>query len=178
MDITGRNGTPLKDKWAAGPQTYLGVAISEFPNLFLITGPGSPSVLSNMVISIEQHVEWIADCIAQARALGIASIEPAADVEERWMENVFQVADGNVISQRQLLVSGRQHSGQAAELSYLSGRRRQISRYLRYDRGRWLRRVSAGRRACAIRTCGFFVASRSGKRRRLGSLSLKAAKQI
>src|SRR5690606_8014369 len=59
----GRCGLTLRDVWAEGPKTYLGIAVAGFPNLFTITGPGSPSVLSNMLVSIEQHVEWISDCI-------------------------------------------------------------------------------------------------------------------
>src|SRR5262249_11773902 len=61
--IRGRGGQTLKEKWSAGPRTYLGLAVAGFPNLFAITGPGSPSVLSNMIVSIEQHVDWIADCV-------------------------------------------------------------------------------------------------------------------
>ena len=63
IDIRGRNGCALREKWAAGPRTYLGIASAGFPNLFMITGPGSPSVLSNMIVSIEQHVEWVRDCL-------------------------------------------------------------------------------------------------------------------
>src|SRR3712207_8708617 len=64
IDIRGREGVALRDVWADGPRTYLGLQVAGFPNLFTITGPGSPSVLSNMVVSIEQHVDWITDCIA------------------------------------------------------------------------------------------------------------------
>ncbi len=60
IDVRGRGGVSLKQKWSVGPRTYLGITIAGFPNLFLITGPGSPSVFSNMVVSIEQHVDWIA----------------------------------------------------------------------------------------------------------------------
>ena len=67
VDIVGRDGVALRDKWAAGPSTYLGLTVAGFPNLFLITGPGSPSVLSNMVVSIEQHVDWMADCLTHLR---------------------------------------------------------------------------------------------------------------
>ncbi|MXY85922.1 MAG: cyclohexanone monooxygenase, partial [Chloroflexi bacterium] len=63
IDFKGRNGVALKDKWSEGPKTYLGIATTEFPNMFMITGPGSPSVLSNMPVSIEQHVEWVSDFI-------------------------------------------------------------------------------------------------------------------
>ncbi len=61
VDITGRDGVTLAERWAAGPETYLGLMSVGFPNFFMITGPGSPSVLSNMAVSIEQHVEWVAD---------------------------------------------------------------------------------------------------------------------
>ena len=63
IDIRGTGGQALKEKWREGPKTYLGLGIARFPNLFTITGPGSPSVLTNMLPSIEQHVEWVADCI-------------------------------------------------------------------------------------------------------------------
>ncbi|MEC9340136.1 MAG: NAD(P)/FAD-dependent oxidoreductase, partial [Pseudomonadota bacterium] len=76
IDIRGRQGLPLKDKWADGPRTYLGLTTAGFPNLFMISGPQSPSVLTNMPVSIEQHVEWIADCIAYLNGQGIDSIEP------------------------------------------------------------------------------------------------------
>src|SRR5690606_35702344 len=69
-DIVGRDGTLLRDKWAAGPRTYLGLATAGFPNLFMITGPQSPSVMTNMMVSIEQHVDWIADCLAHVQAAG------------------------------------------------------------------------------------------------------------
>ena len=68
VDITGRDGVTLKEKWAHGPTTYLGLTTVGFPNFFVITGPGSPSVLSNMAVSIEQHVDWVADCLADLRA--------------------------------------------------------------------------------------------------------------
>ena len=63
IDIRGRDGQTLNQKWAEGPKTYLGLMSAGFPNLFIITGPGSPSVLSNMIVSIEQHVDWITDCV-------------------------------------------------------------------------------------------------------------------
>jgi len=96
IDIRGRGGLPLKEKWAAGPRTYLGIGTAGFPNLFTITGPGSPSALSNMVVSIEQHVEWIADCIAFLRGRGLTSIEPTEEAEEAWVEHVNEVADATL----------------------------------------------------------------------------------
>jgi cation diffusion facilitator CzcD-associated flavoprotein CzcO len=96
IDIRGKGGKRLDEKWAEGPRTYLGVAIADFPNLFTITGPGSPSVLTNMLLSIEQHVEWIADCILHARERGRGSIEPTPAAEHEWMIHVSEVADATL----------------------------------------------------------------------------------
>jgi cation diffusion facilitator CzcD-associated flavoprotein CzcO len=93
IDIRGRDGRTLKDKWANGPLTYLGLAIEGFPNFFTITGPGSPSVLSNMVPAIEQHVEWVAHCIAYMRNEKVRTIEANIKAEESWVNHVNQVAD-------------------------------------------------------------------------------------
>ncbi len=92
IDIRGRDGCDLKRKWADGPRTYLGLAMHGFPNLFTITGPGSPSVLTNMLPSIEQHVEWIADCMAELRARGIAVIEATREAEDAWVAHVAEEA--------------------------------------------------------------------------------------
>ncbi len=94
--ISGRSGMPLAEKWAEGPRSYLGLMTAGFPNLFTITGPGSPSVLSNMIVSIEQHVDWIADCLAYLRAHGIACMEATPDAEQAW------VAHGNEVAHRTL----------------------------------------------------------------------------
>lgn len=96
MDIRGRGGLPLREKWAGGPVTYLGLATAGFPNLFLVTGPGSPSVLSNLVISIEQHVEWIADCLAHLRDRGGAGFEATTEAEETWVAHVNEVGAATV----------------------------------------------------------------------------------
>ena len=92
IDIRGRQGLPLKEKWADGPHTYLGIQTAGFPNLFTITGPGSPSVLSNVPVSIEQHVEWIADCLVYLRDHAVAAIEPETAAEASWTEHVNEVA--------------------------------------------------------------------------------------
>ena len=92
VDIVGREGLALKDKWAHGPQTYLGLTTVGFPNLFLITGPGSPSVLSNMVVSIEQHVDWVVDCLADLRVRGLDVIEPTEAAEAGWIQHVDDCA--------------------------------------------------------------------------------------
>jgi cation diffusion facilitator CzcD-associated flavoprotein CzcO/acetyl esterase/lipase len=93
VDIRGRDGLPLAAKWAEGPQTYLGLMSSGFPNFFTITGPGSPSVLSNMVVSIEQHVRWIGDCLTHMRERGWTTIEPTPTAEAGWVQHVNDFAD-------------------------------------------------------------------------------------
>ena len=92
VDIRGRDGLELKTKWAAGPRTYLGLMTESFPNLFMITGPGSPSVKSNMITSIEQHVEMVADTIIHMRNQGLALIEPERSAEDKWVDHVQEVA--------------------------------------------------------------------------------------
>lgn len=92
VNITGRNGERLADKWAAGPRTYLGLGSAGFPNLFFITGPGSPSVLSNMIVSIEQHVDWITDCLKRLTSGNLRSIEVTPRAEEEWVAHVNEVA--------------------------------------------------------------------------------------
>jgi cyclohexanone monooxygenase len=93
IDIRGRDKRSLRETWAAGPRTYLGLAIAGFPNLFTITGPGSPSVLSNMIVSIEQHVDWIADCVAHLRARGVGRIEATAEAEDAWVAHVNEIGN-------------------------------------------------------------------------------------
>jgi cyclohexanone monooxygenase len=92
IDIRGRGGQKLTEKWAEGPKTYLGLAVAGFPNLFTITGPGSPSVLANMITAIEQHVEWIADCISWMDAHGHRTIEATPEAERDWVAHVNEVA--------------------------------------------------------------------------------------
>ncbi|SRX92790.1 putative flavin-containing monooxygenase [Ilumatobacter coccineus YM16-304] [Mycobacterium shimoidei] len=93
VDIRGRNDLALKDKWADGPKTYLGLTTNGFPNLFLITGPGSPSVLSNMIVSIEQHSDWVLDCLDQLNAGGFDVIEPTELAEAGWTQHVNDCAE-------------------------------------------------------------------------------------
>ena len=92
IDIRGRNGLTLNQKWAEGPKTYLGLMSAGFPNLFIVTGPGSPSVLSNMIVSIEQHVDWITDCIGYMRERGFEAMEASRDAEDKWVAHVNEVA--------------------------------------------------------------------------------------
>ena len=90
--ITGRNGQRLTDKWSSGPHTLLGLMTAGFPNMFMVTGPGSPSVLSNMFVSIEQHVDWITDCMTFLRENGAGTIEAEPEAEESWVAHVNEVA--------------------------------------------------------------------------------------
>ena len=96
IDVRGEKGLSLQEKWAEGPRAYLGLSTAGFPNLFLVTGPGSPSVLSNMLPSIEQHVEWISDCIEFMNRHQHRSINPDRDAEEAWVEHVNEVAQTSV----------------------------------------------------------------------------------
>jgi len=84
MDVRGRDGVRLADRWADGPRTYLGLGVAGFPNLFTVTGPLSPSVLANMPTAVEQHVDWIADCLGHMRTRGIATIEATESAEAGW----------------------------------------------------------------------------------------------
>jgi len=93
VDIRGRQGRTLGEKWNAGPRTYLGLMTAGFPNLFTVTGPGSPSVLANMVPAIEQHVNWIADCMSDMRDAELASIEALVEAEDTWVDHVNEVAN-------------------------------------------------------------------------------------
>jgi cyclohexanone monooxygenase len=92
IDIRGRDGRKLKEVWADGPLTYLGLGVPDFPNLFIVAGPGSPSVLTNMVLAAEQHVDWIVDCIDYMKARGLATIEATDEAARQWVEHVNGIA--------------------------------------------------------------------------------------
>jgi cation diffusion facilitator CzcD-associated flavoprotein CzcO len=94
--IRGRGGRPLADKWRDGPVTYLGLQMADFPNLFTVAGPGSPSVLCNMLVAIEQHVDWIGNCMAWLRSHGFSTIEPLPASETAWVAHVNEVAEGTM----------------------------------------------------------------------------------
>lgn len=96
IDIRGRRGITLAEKWAEGPQTYLGLCVADFPNLFTITGPGSPSVLANMIVAIEQHVEWISACIASLQGRGLNTIEAEQQAQDDWVMHVNELASGTL----------------------------------------------------------------------------------
>ncbi|MHA6616384.1 flavin-containing monooxygenase [Pseudonocardia sp. DLS-67] len=97
VDIRGEGGRSLRDEWSEGPHSYLGLQVSGFPNMFTITGPGSPSVLTNMPTSIEQHVDWISDCMGFMRDRGLARIEATEDAERSWGAHVAEAADRTLL---------------------------------------------------------------------------------
>ena len=99
LNITGRDGVALRDVWAAGPRSYLGLQVEGFPNMFTITGPGSPSVLTNMPVAIEQHVEFITALIAHMRAEGVARIEPEAEAVADWLVKVNEASHETLLPQ-------------------------------------------------------------------------------
>ncbi|MGE0821981.1 MAG: flavin-containing monooxygenase [Candidatus Binatia bacterium] len=92
IDIRGKGNQALKEKWAEGPRSYLGLCSSGFPNLFTITGPGSPSVLANMIPAIEQHVNWIGECLAYMQKQGLHAIEATKEAEDPWFIHVQDAA--------------------------------------------------------------------------------------
>ena len=99
MDITGRDGQSLKQAWSAGPRTYLGLQIAGFPNLFTVTGPGSPSVLCNMPVAIEQHVDWITACIAHMQEHDYATVETTESYADEWVAEVNRAANATLMPQ-------------------------------------------------------------------------------
>ncbi|GIO24066.1 NAD(P)/FAD-dependent oxidoreductase [Oceanobacillus sp. J11TS1] len=124
MDIRGKDGVTLKDKWAGGAdiKTYLGIAASGFPNLFMITGPESPSVLSNMIVSIEQHVEWIADCIDYLGKNKIEKIEAKVEAEASWKKHCMEVAQYTLLPKADSWYMGANIEGKPrGSLVYMGG---------------------------------------------------------
>ena len=98
IDIRGRENRALTEYWEAGPRTYLGLQVAGFPNLFTVTGPGSPSVLSNMIVSIEQHIDWIARCISDLDQRGAQTIEATTEAEDEWIAHVNDVAQNTMFT--------------------------------------------------------------------------------
>ena len=96
IDIVGKKGLKLKAKWSDGPKTYLGIMTADFPNLFMVTGPGSPSVKTNMVPHIEQHVNWIADCVSFMESQQYSTIDANKQKESEWVQHVNDVANSTL----------------------------------------------------------------------------------
>jgi len=126
VDIEGRDGLRLAAKWEDGPKTYLGLMTRGFPNFFTITGPGSPSVLSNMVVAIEQHVDWIAACLTHMRERSLTTIEPTQSAESGWVQHVNDFGDISLMPTANSWYMGANVPGKARVfLPYIGG----IERY-------------------------------------------------
>ena len=147
IDITGRQGRLLRDVWSGeGAVSYLGLQVGGFPNLFTVTGPGSPSVLTNMVMSIEHHVEWITDCVTYLRDHGLRTIEATEEAQSAWVDHVASLVVGvaRTSDALQLLVPRCQRARQEAGVHALRRRSARLPGQLRRDRRRRLRRFHAG----------------------------------
>ncbi len=122
MDIRGRGGLLLRDAWKSGPRSHLGIQVAGFPNLFTITGPGSPSVLSNMMVSIEQHVDWVAEAIAYLGEHGFETIEPTVQAQDAWVDLVAEIASHTLIPRADSWYRGANIPGKPrVVLPYLGG---------------------------------------------------------
>lgn len=122
VDIKGREGHPLREKWRNGPETYLGLMSCGFPNLFLVTGPGSPSVLSNMAVSIEQHVEWITTALVDLRREGLDVIEPTPTAERGWARHCAECVELSLFREARSWYTGANMEGKPnVVLPYVGG---------------------------------------------------------
>jgi cation diffusion facilitator CzcD-associated flavoprotein CzcO len=122
VDIRGSGDVSLREKWQDGPDTYLGLAVSGFPNLFTITGPGSPSVLSNMIVSIEQHVDWIGELIEHMAGHGRSVVEAVDTAEKEWTDHVRAVGDMTLFPRANSYYVGANVPGKARVLMpYVGG---------------------------------------------------------
>lgn len=122
IDIRGRDGVALADAWADGPQTYLGVATAGFPNMFILAGPGSPSVLTNVAVSIEQHVEWLTAHVDHLRANGFRTSEAQLEAQDSWVSLVNMSAAATLYMQADSWYLGANIPGKARSfMPYVGG---------------------------------------------------------
>jgi cyclohexanone monooxygenase len=127
IDIRGRGGFSLAEAWGDGPKTYLGLQVAGFPNFFTVAGPGSPSVLSNMISSCEQHVDWISDCLAWLDANGVEVIEADPQAQEDWVRKVNEAADKTLFPKANSWYIGANIPGKPRVfMPYVGGHYRQI----------------------------------------------------
>ena len=122
IDIIGCDGLSLREEWAWGARSYLGLGMAGFPNLFTVTGPLSPSVLANMPTAVEQHVDWIADCLVHMRAQGLDRIEPGRAAQDDWVGHVAEVASGSLYQRANSWYLGSNIPGKPRQFGvYLGG---------------------------------------------------------
>ena len=166
IDVRGSGGVPLADAWADGPRTMLGIQVAGFPNLFTITGPGSPSVLMNMPVAIEYHVDWIADCIEYMREHGWSRVEATEEAQDAWVEHVAEVGQTLALRAGELVVRGREHPREAPGGDALRRRTTQLPRALRRGQGLGVRRLRVRRSRTRPGACS--LSSVVGRHRRGG----------
>jgi len=121
IDIKGRGGCSLKEKWAAGSSSYLGLAMHGFPNLFMVSGPNGPSALANYILIAEQNVDWICDCIDTMRASGFATIEADADHEHGWMDTIADLASRSLMPKANTWYVGANIPGKPRRFAIYTG---------------------------------------------------------
>lgn len=122
MDVRGRDGVRIAEAWEHGPATYLGLGIHGFPNLFVVAGPGSPSVRANMVAAIEQHVDWIADCIRYLEDNAYVTIEATGEAQADWVQHVADLADATLFGKSSSWYSGSNIAGKPSVFApYVGG---------------------------------------------------------
>lgn len=122
IDLKGRNGKRFADKWADGPLTYLGLMANDYPNMFMIAQPGSPSIRSQVLVSIEQHVDWIFDMLQHAREAGVVEIEASQEAEDAWTKHVSDVAAKSLFARADTQYVGANIPGKPrVYLAYLGG---------------------------------------------------------
>ena len=122
IDIRGKGGLALKTKWSEGPRTYLGLMSAGYPNLFLITGPQSPSVLTNVIVAIEQHVDWIARCLSHMQASHVGTTEPTLQAENEWVDHVGEIASKTLFASANSWYTGANIPGKPRVfLPYIGG---------------------------------------------------------
>lgn len=121
LNIEGKDGITLKNKWANGVRTYLGISTAGFPNMFMITGPQSPSVLSNVIVSIEQHVDWIMDCLEYLNKHNADTIEANPESEQMWSQQCQAIADMTLLSKTDSWYMGANIEGKRREFLAFAG---------------------------------------------------------
>jgi cation diffusion facilitator CzcD-associated flavoprotein CzcO len=122
LDIRGRGGASLSEKWHHAPASYLGLTVAGFPNMFVATGPGSPAPLSNVVVSIETHVEWISNMLAWLESQGVTSFEPTPAAEHEWTDHVNEVSDSTLMRYSDSWYTGTNVAGKPrVNVVYLGG---------------------------------------------------------
>ena len=141
IDIVGRDGATLRDDWADGPRTYLGLGVDGFPNLFLISGPGAPAVLANMVLHAEAHVNWIADAIAYLDDHGYAAIEATGDAVDGWVAECAQRAEATLFTKANSWYMGANVPGKPRGFMLFIGGFADLQRHLRRGRRRRLQGI-------------------------------------